>query len=84
MGEDFPADERLDAAFLKEGNLLGVPQVAVRFVFDDALLAADGRLKQTAQRSGSTFPALWIFLITGGAVSSLSAFSLRALISFGE
>jgi len=52
VGQDFAADEGLDAAFFEKRNLLAVAQVGIRFVFDDTLFPIDGDFVKAVQRIG--------------------------------
>ncbi len=50
VGQDLPAQERLDAALLLERDLLRVAETRVRLVLDDSGPAVDLRFEQAAQR----------------------------------
>jgi hypothetical protein len=52
VGQHLAADEGFDAAFLQQRHLLGVAQVGVGFVLDDAGFAGDVGVVQAAQRVG--------------------------------
>ncbi len=47
--QHFAAQERLYSALFQQRYLLGVAQVGIGFVFDDAFLAGDGRFVSAAQ-----------------------------------
>ena len=84
MGQHLAAEEGLDAAVFQQRHLLGVAQVGVGLVLDDARLAVDRRREQAAQRVGLG-RALLVDLPDDRrrVVSSRSAVSLSALISLG-
>ena len=52
VGQNLTPQERFDAAFLLQRNLLGVAQIGVRFVFHHDGSAVDGSLEPAAQRVG--------------------------------
>ena len=55
VGQHFAADEGFDAALFQQRHLLGVAQVGVGFVFDDAGLAVDRR-PRTGRAAGRPWP----------------------------
>ncbi|GEM_PF-4459574 len=54
MRQHLATQESLDAAFLQQGDLLGVTQVRVALVLDHRGLAADRGLEQAAERIGGS------------------------------
>ncbi len=52
VGQDFAADEGLDAAVLQQGDLLVVAQLAVGLVFDDSAFSVDWNFVASVERVG--------------------------------
>ncbi len=50
--QDLAAQEGIDAAFVKQRYLLGIPQVGVRLVFDDGRLALNDGGTKTVEGAG--------------------------------
>lgn len=70
-------DEGLDAAFFQEGDLLGVVQVAVGFVFDDAGLTVDSGFVEAVEGNGLGFAGLVDLADDGRAASSRQLTALK-------
>jgi hypothetical protein len=78
VGQHLAADEGLDAAFFEQRHLLGVAQVGVGLVFDDAGLPSTVASNRPRSGSALALPGLWTLAMTGGAVSSRQLTALRS------